>query len=571
MTRAINRVEEMNANAPKEDVPLSLLPLDVRVQKGRVPPGPVAQGPGNVTTYVAILVCHGMGQQVQFETLDSVARAVEATAGSSGIPVDRNMSVSLHPNDGHFMGRAELKLTDTKGGSVEAHFFEAYWAPLTEGKVTLAQTLAFLRGAGVRGLWFALRDGVFDRWMFGQRQEFEIPAQRVLQLGLALWVLILTGVSFSALALIPVLKLAALFRGVSNPDLAYAAAVSYSLALSIGASALLAVPIAWALRSRQPQPPPALGAPYRSLAPALLKRVAMVLVVLAVIALVSWRTLIVGLCMYRNWLLPVAQSPRSHPYLLLGAAVVFAAELVVLRIFTQQFLVQFVGDVAAYISPFEVSTFEEIRHAIQERARSVAKFIYECGQPRYTHVYIMGHSLGSVIAYDTLNDAINRDGISNAWAPGSQPGVQGVLERTKLLLTFGSPLDKTAFIFRTQKPNPKVDLREALATLVQPLIVDYANRCGKWLNLWSPSDWISGRLTYYDSPNPSKGHAVCNLKNKNHPMPWTAHTNYWKDPLLPGVLFSALTGRRALTLSLIEQTNVLDALGLPIPAAVTVQ
>jgi len=139
-----------------------------------------------------------------------------------------------------------------------------------------------------------------------------------------------------------------------------------------------------------------------------------------------------------------------------------------------------------------------------------------------------------------------------------------------LLLTFGSPLDKTAFIFRTQKSNSKVDLREALATLVQPLVADYANRRGKWLNLWSPSDWVSGRLSYYDSPAPAAGQGLCNLKNRNHLFPWVAHTSYWKDPLFSGVLFSALTGRRALTLSLVDQANVLNALGLAIPVAVPV-
>jgi hypothetical protein len=567
MTPASNEVDETKAKSSKEDVPLSIPPLSVTVQQAEVPAGKMAADVEDATKYVAVLVCHGMGQQVQFETLDSVARGVEGTARSSGVAVDGNMTVSLHPNDGHFMGRAELKLTDTADAPVEAHFFEAYWAPLTEGKVTLMQTLAFLRGAGIRGMWFALRDGVFDRWMFGRRQEFQIPAQRVLQLGLALWILIIIGVSFSALALIPVLKLAALFRGVSNPDLASAAAVSYSLALSIGVTAIVAVPVAWILRSRQPEPPPAVNAPVGSLAPAFIKRVGMLIVVLAVIALVSWATVIIGFWMYRSWLFPVAKSPSSHPYPLLAAALVFAIELVALRIFTQRFLIQFVGDVAAYISPFEVSTFEEVRHAIQDRARTVAKFIYESAQPRYTDVYIVGHSLGSVIAYDALNDAINRDEIANAWATGSKSGALDVVERTRLLLTFGSPLDKTAFIFRTQKSNSKVDLREALATLVQPLVADYANRSGKWLNLWSPSDWISGRLTYYDSPAPAAGQGLCNLKNKNHLFPWVAHTSYWKDPLFSGVLFSALTGRRALTLSLVDQANVLNALGLAIPVA----
>lgn len=72
----------------------------------------------------------------------------------------------------------------------------------------------------------------------------------------------------------------------------------------------------------------------------------------------------------------------------------------------------------------------------------------------------VGHSIGSVIAYDTLNGIINHGLINNQdW---------NAVGRTKLLLTFGSPLDQTAFIFRAQvEDNP---CREMLASAKQPLL-----------------------------------------------------------------------------------------------------
>jgi hypothetical protein len=505
-----------------------------------------------------------MGQQVQFETLDTVARAVEATAKASETLTERDMTVSLHSNDGKLLGRAELKLTEANGDTVEAHFYEAYWAPLTEGKITLRQTLAFLRDAGTRGLRFAYREGVFDRWMFEKRHEFQIPAERVLHLGLALWILFLLGVAFSALALVPILKFVDLLRDIATSEFAFAAALSYAVALSVLFAVALALPVAWLLRSRRPEPPPAVNQPCGFLAPSLWARSLMVLATAVVVGLSSWLTWLVGSRMYFGWLQPLTADPMSHIWRLFLAGVAFVAEFVALRMFAERFLVQFVGDVAAYISPFKVSTFEELRHEIQDRARTVAKFIYEsrsAGSTKllYHRVFFVGHSLGSVIAYDAFNDAINRDAIPNGWTPGSAQNAYEVVNRTRLLLTFGSPLDKTAFIFRTQRTNAEVDLREALATMMQPLIVDYANRRGRWINLWAPSDWISGRLTYYDSPNRPPDADVCNLRNKGAVRPWYAHTRYWTDPLFSGVLYSALTGKPARTLPPDQQKEVLNA------------
>jgi hypothetical protein len=79
---------------------------------------------------VAVLVCHGMGQQVRFETISSVAQAIllEARADDA-----ETMPVEVHlceAND-DFLARAEVKWTKD-GTPHEVHVYEAYWAPLTE-------------------------------------------------------------------------------------------------------------------------------------------------------------------------------------------------------------------------------------------------------------------------------------------------------------------------------------------------------------------------------------------------------------------------------------------------------
>lgn len=294
---------------------------------------------------------------------------------------------------------------------------------------------------------------------------------------------------------------------------------------------------------------------------------ALVLLMVASGALTAWT----GIWMYRSWILPAVTDPAAHPVGIGGAIILFVAQAVLFRRFVKSFLVEFAGDVAAYVEPYKVSKFEEIRRAIQDRGRRVARFVYsardkESGSLLYDEVIVVGHSLGSVLAYDTLNDAINRDTHDNGWGPEASEGYR-VVDRTKLLLTFGSPLDKTAFVFRTQKTEREIDIREALAGAQQPLILDYSLRCARWINLWSPSDWVSGPIGYYDSPQPRPGQAVCNIENPGSKLPPTAHTEYWSSPLLRGVLHAALTGVCPGDVPEPQKTEVIEALKAKVAGA----
>jgi hypothetical protein len=132
----------------------------------------------------------------------------------------------------------------------------------------------------------------------------------------------------------------------------------------------------------------------------------------------------------------------------------------------------------------------------------VGKIVYGFGKdsstaPQYENVIVVGHSLGSVLAYDTLNALINLDNVSS---DGQKRNVVG---RTRALVTFGSPLDKTAFIFRMQAKSDEDWIREQMTDSVQPLIVNYAEfrpETLTWVNIWSRMDIISGSLDYYDDP-----------------------------------------------------------------------
>lgn len=200
-------------------------------------------------------------------------------------------------------------------------------------------------------------------------------------------------------------------------------------------------------------------------------------------------------------------------------------------------LVQFVGDVTAYISSNKIDRFEDIRKKIKDAAKESAAAVYLAKANgshdfEYEKVAIVGHSLGSVIAYDTLNRLIADDSLVQ--------NMTGITRRTALFLTFGSPLDKIAFFFSVMGKNTK-HIREQLAAVVQPLIQDYKNRTFRWVNVYSRNDIICGSLDFYDLPGTSAPPGVENVRDEDALIPLVAHVEYWKNLTLWKELWAEVT------------------------------
>ena len=115
------------------------------------------------------------------------------------------------------------------------------------------------------------------------------------------------------------------------------------------------------------------------------------------------------------------------------------------------------------------------------------------------------------------------------------------------MLTLGSPLDKTAFIFRTQKDN--LPVREGLAEATQPLIHNYKYRPDEWINIYSNLDIISGYIDYYDDPDMKEdspegkkywSRKVKNIIDWSCWIPLAAHNQYLKSTLLSDTLMKVL-------------------------------
>ncbi len=205
--------------------------------------------------------------------------------------------------------------------------------------------------------------------------------------------------------------------------------------------------------------------------------------------------------------------------------------LAILSAQVRKILVEYVGDVTAYVASNQVDRFDDLRAKIKALAKESLSAVYSAKAPgldqfEYERISVVGHSLGSVIAYDTLNRLIADDMLTGNPAR--------VVDRTRVLLTFGSPLDKTAFFFSVMGKNTH-HIREQLAAVVQPLIEYPAirNRI-EWVNVFSRNDIVSGSLDFYQFPDPPPAGApavtpVLNVKDEDALIPLVAHIEYWTN------------------------------------------
>lgn len=554
---------------------------------------------------VAVLACHGMGQQVAYETLTSVAEAIARSAGANEVVV-RHVRIGEKR-----LPRAEVMVTDAGGRPRAVHVYESYWAPLMEGRVSAFDVTRFLFSAGFAGLRHAWA-GSFDRWMFGRKRRLPISPWAPVSLLLA-FTFVCAGLSLYAALGFLAFTQAGEFMFLAQDATWNAGPLVEAIALELFRSplalSLVIVPVMLYFRQRptRSETPIRLRTYAARIGAVLLGATAVVIasggrspfgsaarVSLMAKAVVSWASanllligaaaacaafawfgarllarrgllglpltgLLAGLISWtilsavliggrlqqwiagrltKEWATPLADWERT---LLSGADsafyLYFLACAVVLCATIRSFYIQYFGDVAAYVSSHTVNKFHEVRGQIRalglETARAVygARSRHASGAPEYDRVLLVGHSLGSVVAYDTLNAILNED------ATGGGLDVEA---RTQALVTFGSPLDRTAFIFRTLVKDSEG--REALAAGSQPLVhpVGGVGRTMPWINIYSSYDPISSRLCFYDPPagdDAPRGHTpVQNVADQHANLPAVAHVQYWNSPTLRKVL-----------------------------------
>jgi hypothetical protein len=543
----------------------------------------------------AIWIVHGMGQQIPFETVDSLAQGLLQVAKPKGIP-PRLRTVRVGEQ---VLQRVELDIdgveediSGTPKRHYELHLYECYWAPKTEGVAKLADTVAFLWDGGLRGLLNCWKR--FQRAMFGRMQGFRVPVRTPIWIGTTLLVLlaltIINGVILAAAAVRTNLvhfasldgqweRLAALASAMTAEAFAFGAVlflaemskpgnlrrglrltisilswialiVTIFSVMSTALLMLLTTQFAWgvALLNNLPRARLQAFATLVIFASAALVGVAMI-----------WRAALrsAGEPLRGNWFMSLlfALSFALNLASIGGAVWIWRSRaqalsfqmpgalaflynsiwvwpfLILLSAKIREVMVQYVGDVAIYVTPNKLDRFDDVRNKIKDTARAVASAVYMACKPGtndflYQQIALVGHSLGSVITYDTLNRLMLDDWLSKNHL--------GVANRTNCMVTFGSPLNKTAFFFTIQGSDT-LHIRERLAATVQPLIQSYAKfRKFKWINVFSRNDIISGALEFYDLPSvlhqvPLPDVAVHNVVDKDAAVPLVAHVNYWHN------------------------------------------
>jgi hypothetical protein len=259
-------------------------------------------------------------------------------------------------------------------------------------------------------------------------------------------------------------------------------------------------------------------------------------------------TLFLVLCWALNGLL-IASLPGDWRWLVpIGGALSWIL-LALASLKIRTLLVQFPGDVAVYVSSHNLDRFNQLRQEVRDCVYKQAEAVYslrEGHRPAYDSIFIVGHSLGSAIVYDVLNRLIVEDELIKRDMkadPSAGKDFRDVLRRTRLLLTFGCPLDKFAFLFSLQGKHTN-ETRAALVTEVQPMIQHAGFRPFPWVNVWSPKDIIGGSLEFYDPPKPAEESTAKKVAVEHLPKPvdnvedleattlLLAHVEYWRNPTI---------------------------------------
>jgi len=476
---------------------------------------------------VAVFVAHGMGQQVPFETLDNIAEGLARAAGRHSGTLVAGIRARTVQIDDIKTQRTEFDMKDAAGADVEVHVYEAYWAPFTEGQINLRDVMSFLIRAGLNGL---LNCGsTFQRWLFGGVVSFGKQKSSALMLAATLAAVLSLAVLNAVIALAAGDRLLNPVLHGNNPTVIPPA--TFDALTSLTGAYLLGSLLVGGV----------LGALYygkRSIKSPSTNKSWQAVNACAEVLLWAWVPFTIATAVIAALLLGTHVFPPEllHCRWLSKVWILVWGALLVASWFIRGVLFQYMGDVAAHVSAHWLDRFNDLRRKIKDAAFKQAKAVYSV--PDYQRIAMVGHSLGSVITYDTLNALINEDVIGKAQDLAGNP--LDVVRRTKLLLTFGSPLDKTAFIFATQWANTTAT-REALAASLQPMITDYVPyRNIKWINVHAPRDIVCAHLDFYDDDNHANaaGRTVENVPDPDALIPLIAHVEYWQNETLFDKLYA---------------------------------
>lgn len=484
----------------------------------------------------AILVIHGIGEQKPYETLDQFSRNLMRYLAHEGGIDDLQISADRYDHNDSTEARVRLRTEShgpqsaiPEGGrSAVIDIYEYYWAPETEDKISYKDTLSWLIQTTLTPI----------RLLSENIQLLKEESDEGLTKG-AIFRRELLRIIFIYLPLLFVLgALSYLLPKATNLPATLKSMVDSPIKVVMtaffAASAVIDYVVVrqlWKNLVRRLRQQPAIFKSWW----------------------IGWTFLVSLTFMFIGYAVghfnkshtvePQAYfAPLLHWNVLLLVVTAVAAKLV------QQFLKNFVGDVAVYTNADAKAKNFAVRKAILTGAvRATTRLLRDSDVLRdnggnsetYDQIIVAGHSLGSVIAYDTLNQLLNRkesraDQIVQFIPPQTRIN-QTDLDKISGLITFGSPLDKVHYFFRENVPQ-----QQAVRLQIIQFLQSFKKRASgadygiyrfvryvfpgfrniQWLNAWSKQDPVSGALHFYTG-----------LKRQEftYAIPIYAHLSYWED------------------------------------------
>ena len=490
----------------------------------------------------AILVVHGIGEQNPYETLDQFGRNLMRYLSFEGGINDLQIAADRYDHNDSTEARIRLK-TQAFGPDPNTEglidIYEYYWAPQTEDKISYRETLAWLIKTTLTPIRLfnenlrEMTNGSESRHASGQLDESDEPltGATVFMREIRRIVLIYVPLLFvlgGLLYLVPqTIKLPGTVKGIleswTEKHMFAKGVMTFCFVCGLALN-IVVMKQAWQawLRRKRQQP---------------------VMVVRSWI----WQTFVLGLIFVAAGFgfgylgsvsIPDYFSPLWNLNVLLFLIAAGFARVV------QFFFASFIGDVAVYTNADAKAKNFLVRKAILAGSTNAVirllqeKNVAQANDP-YDQVIVAGHSLGSVIAYDTLNQLLNKrysreDQIVGCVPPKTKV-TQDELNKILGLVTFGCPLDKVHYFFRENVPAHQA-IRAQLLQFLQsfrkrPSNYDYGlyrlqryDASGLnsvlWLNAWSKQDPVSGALHFYTG---------LTRRHFKYKIPIYAHLSYWED------------------------------------------
>ena len=464
----------------------------------------------------AVLVIHGIGEQNPYETLDSFARGIFSFLKSpspNGPGLDPRLSpLKIAHKDWTQVGiRIEVTPAAGKTTTDTIDLFEYYWAPYTEDKLSARNTITWLIRTDLSPL----------RYFASNLQAMQAAGTKMSWSRACL--LFLREIARIALIYIPLAvalglllawlpdrrSLSTFWSGakdfLNQPPFLAAPAIFLFDVLGLFMLLFFAGSLLAGLRRGQTVQKHARRA-WLLMAP----------LAAAIFLGIAWGiSAATGISQQDVWNFFTARATLKP---LFGAFLVWLIS---------QVMTGYVADVAVYVNADAKSKNYEARKQVLDGAVSTLSDLL--ANPRYDRVIFAGHSLGSVIAYDAVNELLIR-----ASAHAACPD----LKKLRGLLTFGSPLDKIYYFFREHVKGDQAIRAQILSMLYgfrkvrsgrdySPFEFHYHTDDLPdltWLNAWSLADPVSGKLNFYDLRGDG------NQESFRYWIPGYAHLSYWADP-----------------------------------------